>query len=69
MERAKNGHSDPKENLVVIEVLAGSMIVPPNRIKRYLTINQRVFRQFHRDLTFRKELKKRCKGVDCSDCD
>ena len=69
MVNIKNGQIDPKENLVVIEVIVGSMVVPPNSIKRYATIQRRVFNQFQRHLNVRKEVSKNVYRVDCTDCD
>jgi hypothetical protein len=69
MANIKNGQIDPKENLVVIKVMVGSMVVPPTSIKRYATIQRRVFNQFQRHLNIRKEVSENVYRVDCTDCD
>jgi len=69
MVKIKNGQIDPKENLVVIEVMVGSMVVPPTSIKRYASIQRRVFNQLQRHLNIRKEVSENIYRVDCTDCD
>ena len=58
-----------KEQLIVFEALEGSLVVPPNKIKRFATIQRRIINQFSRELDVHKVIFENIYRKDCPDCD